>query len=76
MKFRPVRELLEDAMEEMVELPTREHLLWHLILNGLAPSDGVMRICIDQGPDERIGWKESHIVTIDDFPVGYVDSLL
>ena len=83
MKFRPVREFLSEAMEEVVEMPaTKKALAAHLEKKfGDIPSPFKFPIKEDeitieyQGFDDRIKW-DSHLVLVNGLPYGYIDTML
>ena len=73
MKFRPHRGSLADAMVECVDVEGRTGLIEHL--KKTAPSSGP-KFDADRfaakpygGDDDRIGWKNVHIVTVPDWGV-------
>lgn len=78
MKFRPQRRTLDEALAEMVTLPsTVEALLEHL-----NAKDPMLEHRIEDlrfkyvGPDQRIGWKETWYVYFEGMGVtGMVDSI-
>lgn len=74
MKFRPHRELLDDAMKEVVEFNNKEEL--SSILNDKYNSVDTSNFKVESygGYDERIGW-DTHIVTLEGYGVlGFTDS--
>lgn len=74
MKFRPVREFLEDAMKECFEAETWAEMENHIRIDN--PNMGRVPVVVGRyiGPDTRIGWKETYVVTMDGWIVGYIDS--
>ena len=80
MKFREHREGLAESMATLVELPDRASLVGHC-QNLLAPFDFVfessaLKVKPYSGPDARIGWDSTNIVTIDGYGVmGFTDSV-
>jgi len=80
MKFREHRGSLADAMKTLVELPDRAALVQHC-RELLAPyqfvfEDSALKVePYGTGSDDRIGWKETHVVTIEKYGViGFTDS--
>lgn len=82
MRFRPVRELLEDAMKELFEAKTWAEIDAHIRKRHLIfPDAEHTTIVVERygGPDERIGWKETYLVlektfpSGKEYPVGYLD---
>lgn len=78
MKFRPHRRLLADAMAEAVEVADGAELLAHIrkLFADFGPDfkDDQLRAAAFYGDDDRIGWKNVHIVTIDGYGVvGFTD---
>jgi len=74
MKFRPARELLEDAMKEVVELaPTRVALTAHLQKQYDHYRIDPRRVEVKAyGFDSRIDWH-TWLVTINGDAAGYTD---
>lgn len=66
MKFRPVRETLEEAMNEVLEFNDIKELSVFLECQS---SDIEI---IPQGHDDRINW-ESNLVLVNKNPIGYID---
>lgn len=75
MKFHPVRELLEDSMREVVELPpTRTALVAHLrgvYANSFSIDPRRVEVKA-YGFDSRINWH-TWLVTVNGEAVGYTD---
>lgn len=69
------RELLVDSMKTAVDVNGREGLLAHIRkeFSDFWPvpdfADEKLHIKPYSGDDDRIGWKDVHIVTIDDYGV-------
>lgn len=69
MKYRPHRRLLVESMEEMIEVDGRAGLVAHLKkdfrpwpdLDGRAEQ---IKVEPYYGDDDRIGWKNVHIITL------------
>lgn len=78
-RFRPHRGGLADALREVVEVNGRAGLLAHLKATGAGPSPfnpSKIRIEPYYGDDNRIGWKNVHIVDIDGYGVlGFCEGL-
>ncbi len=77
MRYRPHKGSLADSLAEVVEVDGRAGLIEYL-LDELAPYPGwsgaafmpdTVRISPYYGDDDRIGWKDVHIVTIDGYGV-------
>jgi phosphoribosyl 1,2-cyclic phosphodiesterase len=76
MKYRPHRGSLADAMAEMAEIePTREALIRH-VRSELQEFPTIrnfheqhLRIKPYGCDDDRIGWKDVHVVTLDGYGV-------
>lgn len=83
MKFREHRGSLDDAMATLVEMdPDRESLMAHLSkIYGpkwlaLMPDVSLIKVEHYYGPDPRIGWKDTWIVSLPGFGVlGFTDEL-
>lgn len=77
MKFRPVRELLSEAMAEVTTVTNLDELKAVAIPESLRSYFGDdPRIEVKpQRYDERIGWN-SHIVLVNGQPTGYTDGPL
>ena len=79
MKFREHRRLLSNSMATVVELAGRPELLAHVrrLFSDYGPSfpDAALRVELyDSSFDERIGWMQTWIVTIDNYGVvGFTD---
>jgi hypothetical protein len=86
MKFRPHRELLEDAMKEMVEVDGLAGLIEHLrrdheYMREMSPDawrvfdpPKVIVKPYGSGRDDHIGWKDVHIVLVEGWgPVGFCE---
>jgi hypothetical protein len=75
MKFRPHRELLHEAMNEVVEVAGLEELKNHIEKTQEIPRDLIDKIQVKPyGFDARIGW-DTHIVVIPSYGVvGFTDS--
>ena len=70
-RFRPHRGGLAEALEEVVEVKGRAGLTAHLRTCGHA---GAIRITPYGGDDDRIGWKNVHIVVLEGMgPVGFCE---
>lgn len=70
MRYRPHRGGLAESAAETVELDGRSGLVKHLRQHWkdwptVAFSDSQVRVAPYGGDDDRIGWKDVHIVTID-----------
>jgi len=78
MKFREQRGGLAESMETLIELPDRASLVSHC-QKLLASSQFVfdptkLKVEPYGGEDSRIGWKSTHIVTIEKYGViGFTD---
>lgn len=74
MKYRPHRRWLDESVAEMVDVDGRAGLILRL-REELAPwpsvrfADDQVRVERYSGDDNRIGWRDVHIVTIDDYGV-------
>jgi hypothetical protein len=80
MKFRPHKGQLADSLAEMIEVNGRDGLIAH-IRKELAPfemddfDDRALHIQLYYGDDDRIGWKNVSIVTLDGYGViGFVEN--
>lgn len=75
MKYRPHKGLVWDSLAEMVEVDGRAGLIAHLrhelrnwpTMDGF--TDDQVGVTPNGGDDDRIGWKDVHIVTIDGYGV-------
>lgn len=74
MKFRHHREMLDDSMATMVELPpTREALAAHLTeAYGYAVSASAIAVSW-YAVDKRIDWPVTYIVAVNNDAVGFTD---
>lgn len=73
-KFRPQRRYLDEAMQEAIEVDGRAGLLAHLKAveagpRPFDPSKSKIRIEPYGGDDERIGWKNVHIIDVEGYGV-------
>lgn len=74
MKYRPHRGSLADSMAEVIEIDGRARLIDHLRkdfapwpdLDGRAEQ---IKIAPYGGDDDRIGWRNVHIITLDGYGV-------
>lgn len=73
MKFRFHRGALADSMATMIEVDGRDGLLGAIrrAFEDYGPefADDQLHVMPYCGDDQRIGWKNVHIVTIDDYGV-------
>ena len=80
MKFREHRGRLEDSMATSVEIGDRQHLIDHItsLHACFLHNYDFSRIEVApylMEPDDRIGWKETYIVTLPGYGVlGFTDS--
>ena len=77
-RFRPHRGCLMDAMKEVVEVEGRAGLIEHLRSKhpNFGPKFESESLSIEPygGDDDRIGWKNVHIVVLSDWgPVGFCE---
>ncbi len=71
MRYRPHRRFLDESLAAMVDVDGRAGLIAQLrkelaewpSMRGFA--DGDVRVSPYYGDDDRCGWKDVHIVTID-----------
>ncbi len=75
MRYRPHRRYVDEAVAEMVQVDGRDGLIEHLReelrnwpIARYFTADQV-RVQPYGGDDDRIGWKDVHIVTIDGYGV-------
>ena len=77
MLFRPQRGGLEESMAELVSIKTISEFIWHIRATfPEVPIDAQLSIePYGDGPDERIGWKQTFIIIAEGFgPLGFTDS--
>lgn len=73
MRFRPHRRHLAEAMAECVTVDGMEGLMRHLRRSSIPPK-GPVKVEAYSGPDDRIGWPTTYIVTEDGYGVrGFTD---
>jgi len=77
-RYRPHRGGLADALQEVVEVDGRAGLIEHLrkTHTSFEPAFDPSKVKIEPygGDDNRIGWKNVHIVVVDDWgPVGFCE---
>lgn len=77
MKFRPHRGGLDASMREVVEVDGRAGLIEHLRKTHpeFGPAFDADKVTIEPyaGDDDRIGWKDVHIVLAEWGPVGFCE---
>lgn len=79
MKYRPHRRSLSESMEHVVTFKDLAALIHYMREVELKPynfrfNDSQVRVAPYYGDDDRIGWKDVHIVTIDGYGVmGFIE---
>ena len=78
MQFREHRGSLDEAMKTKVILKDRSDLLEHCksipALFGRTFDPAALKVEPYGGPDDRIGWSATYIVTIEGCAIGFTDS--
>lgn len=79
MKYRPHRRSLKDSMANVATFSNLDALIFYMREVELKPynfhfNDSQVRVSPYYGDDDRIGWKDVHIVTIDGYGVmGFIE---
>lgn len=82
MRYRPHKRSLEESMKTVATFKNLAALIFYMREVELKPygfhfNDSQVRIAPYYGDDDRIGWKDVHIVTIDGYGVmGFVEGPL